>query len=248
VLYIGSFVASLICYVVLFVFSLVSQRDTRKRILQAGILLPVILSGVALTDLIVQGHHLPTHYLFERFLELGFGLGFLLFVVSFFEETTRILPYVIFMILILFGLCLVFPIKVTLPSFRYARLSSQLFFQLESLSFMLMSFSSAYCWAYLLEKTNLSDKKQWLTKARLYLLFGFVVFLTSQFIGSIWSLRGWGDYFVWGKMTFMGIVIWFYLMFVVHVRYLKSYGDRFMALSGSLLFCIIIFYRLIWQP
>ena len=113
---------------------------------------------------------------------------------------------------------------------------------------MLISFASAYCWGYLWEDLGAAVKKQWLNKARVYLLFGFVIFLTSQFIGSIWSLQGWGDYFVWGKMTFMGIVIWFYLMFVVHIRYLKKYGDKFMAISGSFLFCIIVLYRFIWQP
>ena len=79
-------------------------------------------------------------------------------------------------------------------------------------------------------------------------MVGFTIFLASQFFGSIWSLQGWGDYWMWGKMSAVGVVVWFYVMFVIHTRYVPACSRTFEAGVGFLLFLLIIAYRMAWQP
>jgi len=152
------------------------------------------------------------------------------------------------MILILFGLCLFFPLDLKLATYRYSIFMARLFFQIEALSFVLMIIASAYCLLYLIEKKHLVDSRRILVKGRIYLLMGFVAFLTSQFFGSVWSLQGWGDYWMWGKMSFIGVVMWFYIMFIIHSRYVKGCGGTFEAGVGASLFLMVLIYRMVWQP
>ena len=152
------------------------------------------------------------------------------------------------MILIMFGLCLFFPMDLKLATYRYSIPWAQLFFQIEALSFVLLIFASAYCLLYLVENKRLDGGKKILVKGRIYLLIGFVAFLASQFFGSVWSLQGWGDYWMWGKMSFIGVVMWFYIMFIIHSRYVKGCGEKFEAGIGLSLFLMVLIYRMVWQP
>ncbi|UCF55913.1 MAG: cytochrome c biogenesis protein CcsA [Deltaproteobacteria bacterium] len=245
--YILCFFISFFFYFILFLLSLPGEKRSRL-FFKIGLVPPVFFNGIAFLTMTVQSGHLPSHFLFERFVQLGFGLGFFLWIISLFEDTRRVTRYVLLMILILFGISLVFPFELKPPVYRYSILMSQLFFQLEALGFVLMAFSSAYCLLYLVEKKRPENRKPFLTKGRNYLLIGFVFFLASQFFGSIWSLQGWGDYWMWGKMSFMGVVLWFYVMFVIHSRYVTACRETFEAGVGSLLFLMIIIYRMVWQP
>ena len=216
---------------------------------KVSIALPVLFNGMTFFCMTLKSGHLPTHYLFERFVELSFGVGLLLLVMSFFEDTKSLARYIIMMILILFGVCLFFPKMAKLPAYRYKYITAQLFFQFEVLSFILVVFACAFYCMYLVQGKAGDGGLEIIFKARLYLIIGFLFFLTSQFFGSIWSLQGWGDYWVWGKMSFASVTLWFYIMYVIHNKCVGGIGyTLFEATNGILLFVMLIMYRMIWQP
>ena len=53
---------------------------------------------------------------------------------------------------------------------------------------------------------------------------------------------------MWGKMSAVGVVVWFYVMFIIHTRYVPACSRTFEAGVGFLLFLLIIAYRMAWQP
>jgi hypothetical protein len=244
----------LLCFTVSFAlyglsFALSLRRERRPRWLLHIALLPAVLfNGATLFVMVCRAGHLPSHFLFERFVELALGAGLLLWILSLVADTRRISSYVLGMILCLFTVALAFPKELSPPIFRFSLFTAQLFFQLEALAFVLLLFSAAYYLLCLVEKGRLPDERSYMQKGRRYLLMGFTVFLTSQFFGSIWSLQGWGDYWMWGKMSSMGVVVWFYLMLVIHMRYAHGFGRVFEAGVGSSLFLLLLVYRMAWQP
>jgi hypothetical protein len=230
-------------------FALSLCRERRSRHFhQAALFPPVLFNGATLLAMVWESGHLPSHFLFERFVELALGAGLLLWLLSFLEDTRRVSPYVLGMILCLFSLTLPFPKGLTPPIYRFSLLTARLFFQLEALAFVFILFAAAYYLLCLVEKGRIPDERSTMQKGRRTLLIGFTLFLTSQFFGSIWSLQGWGDYWMWGKMSSMGVVVWFYLMLLIHMRYTHGFGRVFEAGVGFSLFPLLVVYRMVWQP
>ena len=245
--YLFLFFSSFALFGLSFVLSL--YRERRSRLFHRIALFPAVLgSGATLLVMVVESGHLPTHFLFERFVELSLGAALLLWLLSFLQDTRRVTPYILGIILCLFSVSLFFPKELTPPIFRFSLLTAQLFFQLEVLAFVLILFSAANYLVCLVERGRLPEERTHMQSGRRYLLIGFTAFLASQFFGSIWSLQGWGDYWMWGKMSFMGVVVWFYLMFIIHIRYAHRLGRLFEAGAGSSLFPLILVYRMAWQP
>lgn len=244
--YLLSFFTSFFLYLLLFFFSLSGPRRSRL-FYTIGLIPAVVFNGLTFFTMTAQSGHLPSHFLFERFVQLGFGVGVFLWILSLFDDIRRLARYVLAMIVIIFAVSLFFPLDLKPPMHRYSFLMARLFFQLEAFSFVLFLISSAHWLVYLFERRRLANREFYLVKGRTYLLIGFAVFLASQFFGSLWSLQGWGDYWVWGKMTFIGVVMWFYIMFVIHIRYVRACGEGFEATAGSLLFVMIVIYRMVWQ-
>jgi hypothetical protein len=238
---------SLLLYLAFFILSL--PGDKRPHLFyRLGFALPVIVNALTVITMTVQSGHLPSRYLFETSVELGLGLAILTWIMSFFWETRKIVRYVLLMIVLLFGVSLLFPHQLSLRIYRYSLVMAQLFFQLETIAFSLMLFSGACFFSCLVEKGTAGEKRLSLERGRLFLLIGFIFFLASQFFGSLWSLQGWGDYWMWGKMAFTGVVVWAYVMFLLHIRYISLCGETFEAGMGSLLFVIALSYRMVWQP
>ena len=245
--YLTCFYVSFGLYVILLLLSLVRERLFRS-FYRIALIPPLFFNGVAFVTMLVQSGHLPSHFLFERMVQLGLWVGILLWFVSFRGDVRRIAPYVLSMIAALFAVSLFFPKELSPLIHRYSLVMAKLFFELEALSFVFFVFSSAYYLAYLVEGRGLAAGRGDLQNGRWYLLVGFTIFLASQFFGSIWSLQGWGDYWMWGKMSALGVVVWFYVMFVIHTRYVPACGRTFEAGVGFLLFVLIISYRMAWQP
>ncbi len=245
--YLVCFYAAFALFGVSFLVSLFRER--RSLLFHRAVLAPALLfNGTALYLLVLESGHLPSHFLFERFVELSLGAGLLLWLFSFADDTRRVAPYVLGMILCLFAVALPFPKEPTPHIFRFSLTAAQLFFQLEVLSFALILLSAGYYLMCLVERGRLPDERACLHRARGFLLVGFTLFLTSQFCGSIWSLQGWGDYWMWGKMSSAGVVVWFYLMFVIHLRYAPRFGRGFESGAGFSLFPLLVVYRMVWQP
>jgi len=247
VFYLTCFYVSFGLYGILLLRSLFRKRLSR-RFYQTALILPLLFNGLAFAAMLVQSGHLPSHYLFERVVQLGLWVGILLWFISFRTDVRRVAPYVLAMVAALFSVSLFFPKELSPLIHRYSFVMARLFFELEALSFVFFVFSSAYYLAHLVEGRSVVAGRGDLQNARRYLLIGFTIFLASQFFGSIWSLQGWGDYWMWGKMSAVGVVVWFYVMFVIHTRYVSACGRTFEAGVGFLLFLLIIAYRMAWQP
>ncbi len=230
-----------------FALSLARERRPR-RFHRIALVPPVLFNGATLLVMVRASGHLPSHFLFERFVELALGAGLFLWLLSFLQDTRKVSPYVLGMILCLFCAALPFPKDLTPPIFRFSLLTARLFFQLEALAFVFILFSAAYYLLCLVERGRLPEEGSHMQKGRNHLLIGFTIFLASQFFGSIWSLQGWGDYWMWGKMSSMGVVLWFYFMLLIHLRYARGFGRLFEAGVGSSLFPLLIVYRMVWQP
>ena len=245
--YLTCFYVSFGLYGVLFLLSLFRRRLS-ARFYRIALILPLLFNGLAFVIMLVQSGHLPSHFLFERMVQLGLWVGILLWFISFRTDVRSVAPYVLAMISALFAVSLFFPKELSPLIYRYSLLMAKLFFELEALSFVFFIFSSAYYLAHLVEGRSVVAGRGDLQNARWYLLVGFTIFLASQFFGSIWSLQGWGDYWMWGKMSAVGVVVWFYVMFVIHTRYVPACSRTFEAGVGFLLFLLIIAYRMAWQP
>lgn len=242
------FYASLGLYALVFLASL--RLETRSRaFLLIALPAPLLFAGLSLAALIRASGHLPSHFLFERFVQLGLWVGILLWLDALRGRAEGIGRYVLFLILVLYGVAALFPKGITPPVYRYALPMAKLFFELEAWAFALLTVSSAYYLRSLIDRARQKEgPRSDLQQGRRYLLFGFVLFLASQFFGSLWSLQGWGDYWMWGKMSAVGVVVWFYLMFVLHARYVPACGRRFESAAGFFIFVLTIAYRMAWQP
>jgi hypothetical protein len=245
--YLTLFYVSLLLYIALFILSLSGEKRP-PLFYKLGFAPPVIVNALTVLAMTVQSGHLPSRYLFETSAALGLSLALLSWIVSFFLETRKIVRYVLLMIVLLFGISLLFPHQLSLRIYRYSLITAQLFFQLETIAFSLMLFSGAWFFSHLVDKGTNSEKRLSLERGRLFLLIGFIFFLAAQFFGSLWSLQGWGDYWMWGKMAFTGVVVWAYVMFLLHLRYVSLCGETFEAGMGSLIFVIALSYRMAWQP
>ncbi len=242
------FFVSLGLYALVFAISLRAEARSRAFLLIA-LPAPLLFAGLSLGALIRASGHLPTHFLFERFLQLGLWVGILLWLDALRGRAKEVAPYILLLIVVLYGVASLFPKGITPPVYRYALPLAKLFFELEAWSFALLTVSSAWYLRSLVESRRQGNEpRDALQQGRRYLLFGFVLFLASQFFGSLWSLQGWGDYWMWGKMSAVGVVVWFYLMFVLHARYVPACGRVFESTAGFLVFALTIAYRMAWQP
>jgi hypothetical protein len=245
--YLACFYLTFLLYLVLFFPALRGDRRS-PQFYKLGLSLPVIVNGITLAVMTVQSGHLPMRYLFEVFVELAFALAVLTWIMCFFRDIRSIIRYILFMIVLLFGVSLFSKMQLSLRIYRYSLLMAQLFFQLEVVAFAFMLFSVAWFFSRLIEKKTAGEGRFLLEQGRLFLLIGFIFFLASQFFGSLWSLQGWGDYWMWGKMAFAGVVVWAYAMFLLHIRYVSFCRETYEAAAGSLLFLVILGYRIAWQP
>lgn len=235
-------------YGLLFLASL--RLEKRSRFFGAVALpVPILVAGFCLAAFVRASGHLPSHFLFERFVQLGLWIGILLWLDALRGRADGVARYVLFLILVLYAVAALFPKEITPPVYRYALPLAKVFFELEAWAFALLAYASAFYLRSLMEgRRNDDEARSALQRARRYLLLGFVLFLASQFFGSLWSLQGWGDYWMWGKMSAVGVVVWFYLMFVLHARYVPACGRIFEGAAGFGVFVLLIAYRMAWQP
>ena len=72
--------------------------------------------------------------------------------------------------------------------------------------------------------------------ARNWVLVGATAYLTSEFAGSVWCLRWWGDYWHWSKGFFMAAIMFLLVMMGVHLpaRWNVSRGVRGLILMVPL--------------
>ncbi|MCP4575908.1 MAG: hypothetical protein GY846_06455 [Deltaproteobacteria bacterium] len=54
-------------------------------------------------------------------------------------------------------------------------------------------------------------------QGRNFLILGAMLFLTAEYIGILWCLRGWGDFWQWGAGFFQSTLIVVFFMLAVHV-------------------------------
>ncbi len=54
-------------------------------------------------------------------------------------------------------------------------------------------------------------------QGRNFLILGALLFLTAEYIGILWCLRGWGDFWMWGAGFFQSTLIVVFFMIAVHV-------------------------------
>jgi hypothetical protein len=222
-------------YVISFVLS-VSRSKYLHSYVWHTMLFAFILNGLAIGFSVSKPVYIP------RSLELGFGLIILLWMVSLFQDIERFQRLILFMIVTLFVADL-----FSSGTFRtYTDLYSVpwgldiLFHQLESMAFLFMTFSSGYCLLYLFENKSWKDPAFSLHSARNFMLVGFILFLTSQYFGSIWALKGWGDYWLWNQRFFISASVWLYAMFFLHLRLVSSWSNGIKALFGAGTFGVLI--------
>jgi hypothetical protein len=77
-------------------------------------------------------------------------------------------------------------------------------------------------------------------QGRNFLILGALLFLTAEYIGIHWCLRGWGDFWQWGAGFFQSTLIIVFFMIAVHVpgsNYRQgNWRPRLGVLSGFLVF------------
>ena len=166
-----------------------------------------------------QVKRLPVYGIFETSLHLALVFSLLVNITSLRTNFPRIQPWGHLLTAILIGLALTSSGKFNPDYYMYQALQVQLFFFLRLTSGGILLFAFllfAFTWIHIL-KYQRSLQSNWLHSAKTALIFGSIVFLCSEFSGTVWCIQGYGDLWHWSTNFFESTAMFLLLMLPLHV-------------------------------
>ena len=227
-----AYTTAFICYFFTLVFSFLKMRGAENCI--ASIALAA--NGAAIIFIVKLSGHLPVFKLFESFLLLTFILGALGLLFSKPEESLpNIRMWVWIEVLVILSVTLLCPNKPSLVQYNNSYIFMALFHWLRIISCAMMLFSSTHFIQFRIqEKIQSPSAKYHLKQGRNFLLLSTIIFLGSEYAGSIWSLNGWGDFWRWNEGFYQSTLIIICLMLVFHIPGKSSQSEKIKALLGGI--------------
>lgn len=202
-------------YVLAFYFSAIRKKNAENLVALAG----MTANFACVVIIIMWSRHTPVFRLFESMMLAACilsGLGIL------FSRQEEKLPHVRFWVwletLLIMGMA-AFAEKAPSPfAYDYNDLFIVLFHAFRVAVVSLTLFSSAlYIQSRFDNRKGNAVAVSRAHQGRNFLILGAIFFLTSEYIGIHWCLRGWGDFWQWGAGFFQSTLMVVFFMLAVHV-------------------------------
>lgn len=193
-------------------------------------------NGAAIIFIAKLSGHLPVFKLFESFLLLTFILGTLGLLFSEPEESLlNIRMWVWIKVLVILSVALLCPNESSPVQYNSSYIFMALFHGFRIISCAVMLFSSTHFIQFRIEeKIQSPSAKYHLKQGRNFLLLSTIIFLGSEYSGSIWSSNGWGDFWRWNEGFYQSTLIMICLMLVFHIPGKSRQSERIKALLGGM--------------
>ncbi|SPD75500.1 membrane hypothetical protein [uncultured Desulfobacterium sp.] len=230
-------------YAFTFLFTLLRKRRAES----LGAIAGLIANIAGLFILVTISRHAPVFRLFES---LMLGSALLAIIGLLFSSQEEKLPDVRFWVwleMLLIMALAAFSVKE--PSFfgyDYNDPTIVLFHGLRVAVISITLFASAlYIQSRLDIKRGNSIAINRAHQGRNFLLLGAMLFLTAEYTGIRWCLRGWGDFWQWGPGFFQSTIIVLLFMLAVHVpgsnHRQGNWRPRLGIISGFLILALIAY-------
>jgi len=237
---VAAFWTAFFFYTSAFCFNLLKKKKVEN--LAALIGLVTNITGLAIV--IKWSGQAPAFHLFESLMLAAFILaGVGTFCCKQEEHLPDVRFWVWLEVLLLMGIAAFFDKKPSPYVYDHNYLYILLFHVIRIAVVSLTLFSSAL---YLQSRFDIrkshSVSYQRAYQGRNFLILGALLFLTAEYIGIHWCLRGWGDFWQWGAGFFQSTLIIIFFMIAVHVpgsNYRPgNWRPRLGVLSGFLVFIL----------
>lgn len=70
---------------------------------------------------------------------------------------------------------------------------------------------------------------------------GYALFSLSMVFGGIWAFLAWGTYWLWTPKELWTALLWLYYGLYLHLRYMKAWQGRPVAVMGVVGYAVVIF-------
>ena len=196
-----------------------------------------ILNGAALIMSYFRSGQLPVFTLFEAFLLAAFILGgfgvFSLVVKDYFP---RLRLWIWSEILLLLLILMIIPSQRSLSAYDHDFIFMILFnlFRVIALALMLYSSACFIEFRYIRRRESSENETDLSHRGRNFLVLSAVFFLSGEYVGIIWSQKGWGDFWHWNSAFFQSTLIVLYLMIALHIPGKGRRADGARSLVGAL--------------
>ncbi|MDB9822984.1 hypothetical protein OAC89_04710 [Deltaproteobacteria bacterium] len=231
--------------IILYLITFVIQSSHWRRTGIFTSILAVGINGVLLTGIILQSGHLPVFNIFESFLLITFIMGGVgLFSINAGVYLGNVRLWVWLEILVLLGITLFFPKQPSTSQYNHSYIYIILFHLFRHVALALMLYSTAYFVQFIIQKES-DDKVRYLFhQGRNFLILSAVIFFMAEYVGIIWCLKGWGDFWSWSQNFLQSTMIVLYLMLAFHIPTLgrRSIVVKSMVggLSGFVMLTLVI--------
>lgn len=213
----------------------------------------LLINGALLIHIADTAGHLPVFNLFESLMSASFILACMCIFFTGWDKI-KVLPVRTFIsshdavvmvwlvVLLLFGITLVFPKIPAASRYDYNYPYAVCFFLFRVLSLSMLLFSSALFFTSSLKKrvfiagnkSSFSVYRKTFHQGRNLLLLGTVMFLVSEFSGMVWCQKGWADIWQWSDGHLQSVFIFFYLMLAFHIRKSKKNNSGIQSIVAGM--------------
>jgi len=202
-------------YALAFCFCAMRKKNAENLTALTGLLANI----AGLVVIVLWSRHTPAFRLFESLMLAAVILAGIGFLFSRQEKKVPDVRFWVWLEILLIMALIAFAEKAPSPfGYDYNAFYILLFHALRVVVVPLTLFSSAL---YIQSRFDMREGNAVaLNRAhqgRNFLLLGAMLFLTAEYIGIHWCLRGWGDFWQWGAGFFQSTLIVVFFMLAVHV-------------------------------
>ena len=217
-----------------------------KMLENVSALMGLITNAGCLVIIVAWSGQAPVFYLFESLMLASFvlaGVGVLCARQE--EQLPDVRLWVWLEVLLLVGIAACLDKKPSPHLYDHNDLYILLFHVIRVAVISLTLFSSAlYVQSRFDSRKGNSISYHRAHQGRNFLMLGALLFLTAEYIGILWCLRGWGDFWQWGAGFFQSTLVVVFFMMAVHVPGSNhrpgAWRPRLGAMSGFLVFTLSV--------
>jgi hypothetical protein len=203
---------------------------------------------VSLTALVVKlgtlGHHLP---IFGETLEAPLAVAWTLclagIVAQFLFKREREAPFMMLGVLLCVAFTLHQSIEPHPDAFWYAHWTATMFFLFRVVSIAGTLFSGSFYAAAIFDQKASAERTERIWMGRNFLIASIILFGISELSGSIWAMKGWGEFWVFnpGFLSSAGSFLILLIPFHLSNRWTKNPQTR----PTIAVLCSVVFMQLV---
>jgi len=214
----------------------------RKKYKPAGYAFLIALAGLFVNFIliIIAAKRLPLYGMFESLTTILCIVGMCLYLSKPFQASPKaIIGYGV--MTLISGFMLFFPLQLNHDFFMYSSPWVQSFFFFRLMAAGIILFTGIRFTAELRSPSTTNNPILPPKPIYLLFLFGTVLFLCSEFSGSVWCLKGWGDSWHWSENFFQSAAIFFLVMLNLHIPIRTFRTQKSRSVLGALSAYTIVF-------